>query len=193
MLSKNFVQLDLEKSGKIQIFHSLKKKNQNVSDFNKSINFKCFFTLRNQIHEFLVRWRCCVLGVKSIYLWSIDRRKLHKRQLSSLVTINDNLDAMYCTLRRRPTEVKITSPHFPSLDDPHRVRKVVKSSGKSSESDEEDLEEEVKSTKLPSKDLVQTHRTEHVSSVVKNNVETDYNTSGMYWLYEKKRQTYVKF
>ena len=54
MLSKNFVQLDLEKSGKIQIFHSLKK-NQNVSDFNKSINFKCFFTLRNQIHEFLVR------------------------------------------------------------------------------------------------------------------------------------------
>ena len=97
-----------------------------------------------------------------------------------MVTINDNLDAMYCTLRRRPTEVKITSPHFPSLDDPHRVRKVVKSSGKSSESDEEDLEEEVKSTKLPSKDLVQTHRTEHVSSVVKNNVETDYNTSGIY-------------
>ena len=157
--------------------------------WKKSIDFKCF-TLRRQIHEFLVRWRC-VLGVKSIYLWSIDRRKLHKRQLSSLVTINDNLDAMYCTLRRRPTEVKITSPHFPSLDDPHRVRKVVKSSGKSSESDEEDLEEEeeVKSTKLPSKDLVQTHRTEHVSSVVKNNVETDYNTSGMHWLYEKKSQT----
>ena len=102
---------------------------------------------------------------------SLDRRK-HKRQLSSLVKIDtiDNAaavdgnlfkDAMYCTLRRRPTEVKITSPHFPSLDDAHRVRKVVKSTDTDEDEDcleeEEDLarsEQEANSTKLPSKNSV---------------------------------------
>merc|ERR1712223_207005 len=165
---------------------------------------------------------------------SLDRRKLNKRhQLSSLVTINDNLDAMYCTLRRRqpsiggissnspladqaagggmpgqPTstaaaavasgggggisnnseQVKITSRHFPSLDDPHRGRKVVKRTESDLEDtdndclEEEDVEEEqeVKSTKLPTKldhnNPGKNHQTSTTSNA-NNNAKSNNNSS----------------